>query len=80
MIDLLVRYGADINACNSSGKNSLMLACFAGHLGVVKQLRSYGATWEKRDRGGSMALHWAVDGGNTELIKWMIQDGAKVCA
>ncbi len=78
MIDLLIRYGADVHACNSAGKDSFMLACFVGHLEVAKKLRSHGATWDKRDRGGSTALHWAVDGGNTELIKWLIQDGAKV--
>ena len=79
MIDLLIRYGADINACNSAGKDSLMLACFTGHLGVIKKLVDYGASWTKRDRGGSTALHWAVDGGQTELIQWMIDGGAEVC-
>ena len=73
-----MRFGADINAVNGSGKDSLMLACFAGLLPVVKLLRSYGATYESKDKGGSMAMHWAVDGGNVALIQSMVADGASV--
>ncbi|XP_038070828.1 fibronectin type 3 and ankyrin repeat domains 1 protein-like [Patiria miniata] len=78
MIETLMRYAADINAINGSGKDSLMLACFAGHLPVVKLLRSYNASYETRDKGGSTAMHWAVDGGNVALIQSMIADGASV--
>ena len=28
--------------------------------------------------GGSTAIHWAMDGKNTELIAWMIDDGANL--
>ena len=79
MIETLLRFGADVNAVNGSGKDSLMLACFAGHLPVVKLLRSYKATYESRDKGGSTAMHWAVDGGNVALIQSMIADDAPVC-
>ncbi|KAG8517478.1 Fibronectin type 3 and ankyrin repeat domains 1 protein [Galemys pyrenaicus] len=55
-----------------------MLACYAGHLDVVKCLRSHGATWETRDLGGCTALHWAADGGHCSVIEWMIRDGCEV--
>jgi ankyrin repeat protein len=55
-----------------------MLACFAGQLKVVKMLRQAGARYDDFDRGGSTPLHWAVDGGNTYLLEWMIEDGAQV--
>lgn len=55
-----------------------MLACFSGHEAVVRRLREVGAEWNCTDRGGSTALHWAVDGGNCHLIEWMINDGAPV--
>ena len=57
---------------------SLMLACFGGHEEVARCLKNAGAKWSDVDRGGSTALHWAVDGRNCELIQWMIENGAKV--
>lgn len=57
---------------------SLMLACYAGHLDVVKYLRKHGASWETRDLGGCTALHWAADGGHCNVIEWMIKDGCEV--
>lgn len=58
--------------------SSLMLACYAGHLDVVKYLRRHGASWETRDLGGCTALHWAADGGHCSVIEWMIKDGCEV--
>lgn len=57
---------------------SLMLACYAGHLDVVKYLRRHGASWDARDLGGCTALHWAADGGHCPVIDWMIKDGCEV--
>ncbi|XP_073859160.1 fibronectin type 3 and ankyrin repeat domains protein 1 isoform X5 [Macaca fascicularis] len=57
---------------------TLMLACYAGHLDVVKYLRRHGASWQARDLGGCTALHWAADGGHCSVIEWMIKDGCEV--
>lgn len=78
MVDLLIEHGADVNMQNGSGKDALMLSCFAGHLDVVRRLLSHGASWEKKDLGGSTALHWAVDGGLKEIVQWAVMDGCKV--
>lgn len=67
-----------LTANASSVRCSLMLACYAGHLDVVKCLRRHGASWETRDLGGCTALHWAADGGHCDVIEWMIQDGCEV--
>ncbi|XP_022288625.2 fibronectin type 3 and ankyrin repeat domains 1 protein-like isoform X1 [Crassostrea virginica] len=78
IMEILIRYGADVNAKNDSGKTALMLACFAGQFDAVKLLRANGAKYDDYDRGGSTPIHWAVDGGNTRLIEWIIKDGADV--
>ncbi|KAG9346086.1 hypothetical protein JZ751_007904, partial [Albula glossodonta] len=57
---------------------SLMLACFHGHLDIVKYLRECGAPWTSRDRAGCTPLHWATDGGHLPVIAHMIQDGCEV--
>lgn len=52
-----------------------MLAAFAGKLSTVEMLREHGATYDLRDKGGSTAFHWAVDGQNLEVLEWCIDDG-----
>ncbi|XP_052567834.1 fibronectin type 3 and ankyrin repeat domains protein 1 isoform X3 [Peromyscus californicus insignis] len=78
LVKILVSNGTDVNLKNGSGKDSLMLACYAGHLDVVKYLRRHGASWDARDLGGCTALHWAADGGHCPVIDWMIKDGCEV--
>ncbi|XP_008104963.2 fibronectin type 3 and ankyrin repeat domains protein 1 isoform X2 [Anolis carolinensis] len=78
LAQVLVENGADVNMKNSSGKDSLMIACFAGNLDIAQYLRSKGASWQARDLGGCTAMHWAADGGHCDVIEWMIQDGCEV--
>lgn len=54
-----------------------MFKC-SGHLEVAKLLRTEGALWDTVDKTGSMALHWAVDGANLDVIRWMLSDGCPV--
>ncbi|KAJ6668981.1 hypothetical protein lerEdw1_007790 [Lerista edwardsae] len=78
LVDVLLENGSDVNQKNSSGKDSLMIACFAGHLDIVKLLRCKGASWTAKDLGGCTAMHWAADGGYRDVIEWMIDDGCEV--
>lgn len=55
-----------------------MLACFAGKVKAVELLRENGAKYESRDKGGSTAFHWAIDGQSLETIEWCIEDGWNV--
>jgi len=55
-----------------------MLAASMGKLEAVRELRYLGADYELRDNSGSTALHWACISKNTELVDWMLQDGANV--
>ena len=43
LIKLLLRKGADINACNSMGRTALQAAATEQHQAAVKYLRSLGA-------------------------------------
>jgi len=53
-----------------------MLAAFAGKLESVKELCYRDADRQLADKGGSTAFHWAMDSGNTELVDWMLDNGA----
>ena len=57
-----------------------MLAAYSGKLESVKELVHHGAKYNIRDKGGSTALHWAMDGKKTDLIEWMLDDKADVSA
>jgi ankyrin repeat protein len=49
---------------------------FSGKLELIRELRKHQASYEIRDKSGMSALHYAVDGGSTEVVEWMIKDGA----
>ncbi|KAM3859875.1 LOW QUALITY PROTEIN: ankyrin repeat domain-containing protein 33B [Diretmus argenteus] len=57
---------------------NLMLACFCGHLDVVRYLRKSGAVWTSQDNAGCTALHWAVDGSHLPVIQHTIHDDCQV--
>lgn len=78
IVSSLIAHNADVNYCNTSGKNSMMLACFGGHLKVAIQLHEHGALLDTRDKGGSGCLHWAVDGGKPDCIQWLLDNGIQV--
>ncbi|CAD5125524.1 DgyrCDS13731 [Dimorphilus gyrociliatus] len=78
ILEKLIESGADVNLQNEAGKTSLMLAAFAGKLISVKELKHHGARFDLKDKGGSTALHWAVDGGNVEIIEFMVKQGGDV--
>ena len=45
---------------------------------VAQLLKQHKADWDLGHRTGSTALHWAVDGANLDMIRWMLQDGCRV--
>ena len=45
---------------------------------VAQLLKQHKADWDSVDRTGPTALHWAVDGANLDMIRWMLQDGCRV--
>ena len=57
---------------------TLFFSNSAGNVDVAQLLRQHGANWDLLDKTGSTALHWAVDGANMDMIRWMLQDGCRV--
>ncbi|CAF0868090.1 unnamed protein product [Brachionus calyciflorus] len=74
----LIEYGADVNAQNESLKTALMLAAFYGKLEFVKELRACNASYDFVDKTGMTVVHYAVDGGNLDVLQWILYDGADV--
>lgn len=77
-MEILLEFNADPDYANLEGKTSLMKACYAGQEEAARLLRQHGASWEKRDRSGLTAVHWAADGGHDDLLLWVLRDGGRV--
>ncbi len=78
---LLSKPGADPNA-QYAGQTLLMIACIApeGNVENVRLLLDSGADINATDRGGGTALMYAAHAGKVEILKYLLQRGAKVDA
>jgi ankyrin repeat protein len=78
IVELLLNLGANVEFSNSSGKTSLIEACYHGSNDCVMLLRNAGASWHHRDASGFSVLHWAVDGEHLETVELLLKEGFPV--
>jgi outer membrane protein assembly factor BamB len=77
-VEALLAKGADVNAKTSYGVTALWLAAYKGHRDVVQQLLRHKADVNVRDGiWGSTPLGMAVDGGHVEIVRLLLQAGAR---
>ncbi len=77
LIELLVEFGADVNAARADGRTALHERTAGGsrNLSVVKALLSAGANPNVKDAKGRTALHLATRIGDVELGEALIAAG-----
>jgi ankyrin repeat protein len=68
-IEILLEYGAAVDALGPKGQTALHLAASAGYLKVMKLLLDHGANPELRDRDGKTALSLARAAGKADAVK-----------
>jgi ankyrin repeat protein len=78
MMAFLLTKGAQANIRDGDGMTPIMLACFEGHLGVVKMLVQHMGVQGLNDRNakGWTALHWASAGGHEKVARFLLLAGA----
>lgn len=76
MLELLIKLGADVNAQNGTKKTALMMAAFYGKVLLCKILRKHGTNYDLKDNNGKKAIHYAVDGGSEETVRYLLDTGA----
>lgn len=85
-VDLLAHFkalGAKMSAVNDNGTDALTLAAYGGHLEALKWLAEHSEspkdalTHSKRQYGRS-PIHWAAQMGHSEIVQYLIEQGANV--
>ena len=75
--ELLTR-DADVDYRDCGGRNSLMVACEAGHSNVVELLLNRNAQIDHDDMAGSTALHFAIDSDTPCIVEHLLENGHDV--
>lgn len=76
VVDVLIKTpGLDVNAESRLGENALMLAVLKGNQDLAEKLVAMGANVNK---DGWTPLHYAATNGRTDLMQWLINEGADV--
>ena len=75
MVNILLKKGkAKPNLRKKSGATALMLACFAGHVDVVKSLLASGADANAQESTGNSALLLATMRGYVNIVRALVDD------
>ena len=76
----LIQAGADVNAKNELGRTALMFASIYGYYSIAKELLARGADPNilPNDNTGWTALIAAVNKGNVEIVKLLVEYGSHV--
>ncbi|KAI7974507.1 hypothetical protein EIK77_008687 [Talaromyces pinophilus] len=72
MIELLLEYGADLDARSSSGQTAFLASSEAGHEGIVSFLIQRGVNLFAKDSFGESALHKAAANGHVEVMRLLL--------
>ena len=78
VVEVLVKYGADVNAISDSGSTPVRSACFMTHLDIVKLLVMHNADIQRPNDNGGTCLINSVQ--SVELCEFLLQNGANVNA
>lgn len=68
----------DIEMSNRHGHTSLMIACYKGHIKIVKFLLALKANVNRKSKKGNTALHDCAESGSLEVVKVLIEHGARM--
>ena len=78
VVEVLVKFGADVNSVSDTGSTPVRSACFMTHLDIVKLLVENGADIQKPNQNGGTCLINSVQ--SVELCEFLLKNGAFVNA
>lgn len=77
MVELLLRYGADVNAKNDDGEVALHYAALDGHTDIVQTLLDHNADVNVKSEIGATPLSLAEKASKSDVVALLKQHGAK---
>ena len=76
VVEVLVKYGADVNSVSDTGSTPVKSACFKTYLDIVKLLVENGADIQKPSHNGATCLINSIQ--SVELCEFLLKNGAHV--
>ena len=77
IVNLLLDFGANIEATDDLGRHPLLSAAYYGRTEVVQRLLARGAELDAVSWSGQSALDEAAAGGHLDLHVWLLDQGAR---
>ena len=78
MVEVLAKYGADVNSVSDTGSTPVRSACFMTHLEIVRLLVAQNADIQRANHNGGTCLINSVQ--SVELCEFLLENGADVNA
>jgi len=77
ILQLLVKFHANINQTNNVGWTPLLQACWHGHTNTAQYLIQQGVDVNKRNKYGASALTIAASSGHLSVVRLLLEAGLK---
>ncbi|ORX80843.1 ankyrin, partial [Anaeromyces robustus] len=78
-VQYLINHGLDINKENDCGYTPLYGACIYKRLNILSYyFIKHGEDINKVNEDGETLLHFACERGNYDIVKYLIENGAKI--
>ena len=74
-LDLLLKFGAQVNQVNEDGSPALMAAAYRGNIQILSSLLKAGALPNLEDKDGDTALNIAIKRGHLEAVGVLLEAG-----
>lgn len=78
VLDILLRHGAEIDACNQEGRTPLLCAAEEGHLGCIQWLLEHGADLRAQDDEWRNGLSIAAENGHVDCVRFFLERGFEI--